>query len=69
MGYRMPPKLAEKVRRIALMMPTDLIAVVEEYRRHQPDPIPNLSEAIRQLIELGAKAAKAKPDKGKKPKT
>jgi hypothetical protein len=57
---------SEKVRRIALMMPTELIAEVEAYRRHQPDPMPNLSEAIRQLIELGVKASK--PGKDKKPK-
>jgi hypothetical protein len=48
------------------MMPTELIAEVEAYRRHQPDPMPNLSEAIRQLIELGVKASK--PGKDKKPK-
>lgn len=38
--------------RIALSMPDDLIAAVDEWRRQQPD-IPGRSEAIRRLIDRG----------------
>lgn len=38
--------------RIALSMPDDLIAAVDEWRRYQPD-IPGRSEALRRLIEHG----------------
>ena len=38
--------------RIALSVPDQLIAAVDEWRRVQPD-IPGRSEAIRRLIELG----------------
>ena len=61
---RMPPKLANGVRRIALMAPTALITRIDTWRRHQPD-VPNLSEAIRRLIEMSLDAS-AKPEK--KPK-
>jgi hypothetical protein len=55
LGLRMPPKLADGVRRVALMAPVALIAKIDRWRRHQPD-VPNLSEAIRRLIEKGLEA-------------
>ena len=63
LGLRMPPKLANGVRRIALMAPIALIAKIDTWRRHQSD-VPNLSEAIRRLIEMGLDAT----DGGKKGK-
>jgi metal-responsive CopG/Arc/MetJ family transcriptional regulator len=58
----MVAKLADDVRRVALLVPKALIAKVDRWRRHQED-VPNQSEAIRRLIEAGL-AATEKP-KGK----
>jgi len=63
LGVKMPTKLAEKVRRIALIIPVDLIKRVDQWRARQPD-VPNLSAAIRRLLEMGM----ASDAKGKKPK-
>jgi len=60
---RMPPKLANEIKRLQLVAPAEWVAKVEAWRRHQPDPMPNTSEAIRRLVELGLKA-----DAGDKPK-
>jgi hypothetical protein len=65
MGLRMPPKLADGVRRVALMAPIALIARINAWRQRQGD-VPNLSEAIRRLIEQALDAAdRHKPPKGK----
>jgi hypothetical protein len=38
------------------------LAKIDAWRRQQPDPMPNLSEACRRLIEKGLDAeAKGKP--------
>jgi hypothetical protein len=63
---RMPPKLANEIKRLQLVAPAAWVAKVESWRRHQPDPMPNTSEAIRRLVEIGLKAdadphAKPKP--------
>jgi hypothetical protein len=64
----MPPKLAEGVRKITLIAPLDWLSKVDRWRRHQPDhQMPNMSEAIRRLVEKGLEA-EAKEAKGKKPK-
>jgi hypothetical protein len=66
MGLRMPPKLADKVRRVAIMAPFALITRINHWRQRQPDP-PNLSESIRKLIEIGLDASEPKgrrPPKG-----
>jgi hypothetical protein len=65
LGLRMPPKLANGVRRIALIAPLDWIKKIDNWRRHQPD-VPGLSEAIRRLVELGLEAA-SKGEKKPKP--
>ncbi len=59
----MPPRLADGVRKIAMVAPLQWLAKIDAWRRHQPD-MPNLSEAIRRLVELGLEAAaksKSKP--------
>jgi hypothetical protein len=66
LGLRMPPKLANGVRRVALMAPIALIARIDHWRRHQAD-VPNLSEAIRRLIEMGLETGE-RHDKKPKPK-
>jgi hypothetical protein len=67
LGLRMPPKLANGVRRVALMAPIALIAKIDHWRRHQAD-VPNLSEAIRRLIEMGLETGE-RHDKKPKPKS
>jgi hypothetical protein len=67
MGLRMPPKLADGVRRVALMAPLALIARINQWRQRQAD-VPNLSEAIRRLIEMALDAVEkgeARKPKGK----
>jgi hypothetical protein len=67
MGLRMPPKLADGVRRVALMAPLALIARINQWRQRQAD-VPNLSEAIRRLIEMSLDAVEkgeARKPKGK----
>jgi hypothetical protein len=63
---RMPPKLANEIKRLQLIAPTAWVAKVEAWRRHQPDPMPNTSEAIRQLVEIGLKAESQNKPKPKK---
>jgi metal-responsive CopG/Arc/MetJ family transcriptional regulator len=62
-GRRMPPKLANSVKKVNLITPSELLERIDHYRRHLPD-LPNRSEAIRKLIEMGLEAAERKP-KGK----
>ena len=69
-GRRMPPKLANKVKKLNLIVSDELAEKIDGWRIHQPG-IPNVSAAIRQLIELGLKASSAnvdKPKAAKKPK-
>jgi metal-responsive CopG/Arc/MetJ family transcriptional regulator len=44
-----------KDQRIPVMMSTDDVAAIDEWRRKQAD-LPSRSEAIRRLVELGLKA-------------
>jgi metal-responsive CopG/Arc/MetJ family transcriptional regulator len=44
-----------KDQRIPVMMASDEVAMIDEWRRKHPD-LPSRSEAIRQLIQLGLKA-------------
>lgn len=56
-----------KSGRLELRLPEAMEADVNEWRRRQPD-LPNKSEAVRRLIELGlaAAAGKAPPERTKK---
>ncbi len=42
-------------QRIPVMMSSDEVAAIDEWRRKHPN-LPSRSEAIRRLIELGLKA-------------
>jgi hypothetical protein len=67
-GKRMPPKLANKIKRLQLVVPDEQHTKINEWRIHQPG-IPNVSQAIRMLIDIGLAASdKPKPPKPKKPK-
>ena len=54
----MPKKLDDDVQRLHMVVPTSLVKKVDDWRRREAD-LPNLSEAIRRLIELGIESAKA----------
>ena len=53
----MPPKLAEENKRAHVNLPTELLDQIDPWRGSQQDP-PNLSELIRELIELGLVSAR-----------
>jgi hypothetical protein len=48
----MPPKLDEETKRLNMVVSVAWIKKIDAWRRQQPD-VPNLSEAIRRLVELG----------------
>jgi hypothetical protein len=63
---RMPPKLAANVRKVNLIVPSDLLDRVDNFRRHLPS-LPNRSVALRKLVEMGLEVAskgEKKPKKG-----
>lgn len=47
----MPPK-----KKVNVILPLELANEIKEWRRHQPDPVPNMSQAARRLIEIGLRA-------------
>ena len=53
----MPKKLDDDIARIHMVVPTAWAKKVDEWRRREPD-LPNLSEAIRRLVEMGLESAK-----------
>ena len=53
----MPKKLDGEIARIRMVVPAAWAHKVDEWRRREPD-LPNLSEAIRRLVEMGLEAAK-----------
>lgn len=62
----MPPKLdkGSKTVRMQLVLPQSLLTIVEEWRATQR-PVPNVSEAIRRLIEMGVMSDKRDGQKQK----
>jgi len=50
-------KLDDSVRRLHMIVPTSLIKKVDRWRQ-QDSEVPNLSEAIRRLIEAGLESSK-----------
>jgi hypothetical protein len=53
----MPQKLDDEIQRINMVVPTAWVKKVDDWRRREPD-LPNLSEAIRRLVEIGLERAK-----------
>ena len=53
----MPAKLDDEIKRLQLVAPTKWVKNIDDWRRREPD-LPNLSEAIRRLVEMGLEAAK-----------
>jgi hypothetical protein len=60
----MPTKLDDEIQRLNMVVPTAWVKKVDDWRRREPD-LPNLSEAIRRLVEMGLESAK-KGGKGSK---
>lgn len=59
----MPPKLAKETKRLNLVVDVEWVQKINIWRGRQPD-VPNLSEAIRVLVDAGLEA-RVKPDKPK----
>ena len=53
----MSEKLDDEVQRLNMVVPTKWVKRVDDWRRREPD-LPNLSEAIRRLVEMGLESAK-----------
>ena len=53
----MPAKLEDEVQRMHMVMPASLTKKIDDWRRREPD-MPNVSEAIRRLVEMGLESAK-----------
>ena len=51
---QMPPKLDDETKRINMVASAAWVKKIDDWRRQQPD-LPNISEAIRRLVELGLK--------------
>jgi hypothetical protein len=54
---RMPPKLDDEIKRLNMVAPAAWVRRIDDWRRLQPD-LPNISEAIRRLVEMGLDASK-----------
>ena len=53
----MPAKLDNEINCINLIAPAAWVKKVDDWRRREPD-LPNLSEAVRRLVEMGLESAK-----------
>ena len=63
----MPPKLANTIKKLNLILPDELVKRINAWRGRQDAP-PNVSQAIRELLELALDAADAGDKQKKKPK-
>ena len=53
----MPQKLDDEIQRLNMVAPAAWVKKIDDWRRREPD-LPNLSEAIRRLVEMGLEGAK-----------
>ena len=60
----MPAKLDDEIKKLHMVVPTAWVAKVDAWRRKEPD-LPNLSEAIRRLVDLGLEHAKQERRQGR----
>jgi len=60
----MPNKLDDEIQRLNMVVPTRWVEKVDNWRRKEPD-LPNLSEAIRRLVEMGLESAKKDRKQGR----
>ena len=54
---KMPPKLDDETKRINMVASAAWIKKIDDWRRQQSD-LPNISEAIRRLVDIGLEASK-----------
>ncbi|MCS3692050.1 hypothetical protein ABIF07_001034 [Bradyrhizobium elkanii] len=54
---QMPPKLEDETKRLNMVAPASWVKKIDDWRRQQPD-LPNISEAIRRLVEMGLESTK-----------
>ena len=52
---RMPPKLDDDIKRLNIVAPTSWVKRIDAWRGRQAD-VPNLSEAIRRLVDMALEA-------------
>ena len=50
-------KLDDEIQRLNMVVPASWAKKVDDWRRKEPD-LPNLSEAIRRLVDMGLETAK-----------
>jgi hypothetical protein len=50
-------KLDDEIQRLNMVVPASWAKRVDDWRRREPD-LPNLSEAIRRLVEMGLESVK-----------
>ena len=60
----MPKKLDDEIKRLQMVVPVPWVKKVDDWRRREPD-LPNLSEAIRRLVEMGLESAKKARQQGR----
>jgi len=53
----MPTKLDDEIQRLNMVVPTAWVKKVDDCWRREPN-LPNLSEAIRRLVEMGLGSAR-----------
>ena len=53
----MPHKLDDEIQRLNMVAPASWVKKIDDWRRREPD-LPNLSEAIRRLVDMGLESAK-----------
>jgi hypothetical protein len=58
----MPPKLDKEIRRLNMIAPAAWMEKIDEWRRQQPD-LPNISEAVRRLVDRGLESDTKKSSK------
>ena len=56
-GRHMPTKLDDEIQRLNMVAPAAWVKKIDDWRRREPD-LPNLSEAIRRLVDMGLESAK-----------
>ena len=52
----MPTKLDDEIQRLNMVAPAAWVKKIDDWRRREPD-LPNLSEAIRRLVDKGLESA------------
>ena len=60
----MPKKLADQTEKLHMVVPVEWLTRIDLWRSKQPD-LPNLSAAIRKLVDMGLEHAKQQRRQGR----